>query len=61
MRLFEGGGIVPTFQYTFKVTYTRIADELEPNDTSDMPAARARHADDGVLLRRLRLGESTHS
>jgi hypothetical protein len=41
VRLYEGGVVVPTFQYTFKVTYTRIADELEPNDTSDTPAPLA--------------------
>lgn len=38
VRLYEGGGVVPTFKYSFKATYTRIADEFEPNDTSDAPS-----------------------
>jgi hypothetical protein len=30
--------VVPTFDYSFKVSYTRIDDPLEPNDDSDTPA-----------------------
>ena len=41
VRLYEGGGVVPTFKYSFKATYTRIADAYEPNDTSDTPAVIA--------------------
>jgi hypothetical protein len=41
VRLYEGAGVVPTFKYSFKATYTRIADAYEPNDTSDAPAAIA--------------------
>ena len=39
VRLYEAGGVVPTFKYSFKATYTRIADEYEPNDTSDTPSS----------------------
>jgi hypothetical protein len=38
VRLYEAGAVVPTFDYRFKVTYTRIDDPSEPNDTSDTPA-----------------------
>jgi hypothetical protein len=41
VRLYEGGGVVPTFKYSFKATYTRIADPYEPNDSSDAPVSLA--------------------
>lgn len=41
VRLYEGGGVVPTFGYSFKATYTRTADLYEPNDSSDAPASLA--------------------
>lgn len=41
VRLYEAGGVIPTFDYSFKVTYTRIPDAYEPNDTSDTPASLA--------------------
>jgi hypothetical protein len=39
VRLYEGSGVAPTFDYTLKVTYTKIDDRFEPNDTSDAPAS----------------------
>ena len=61
VRLYEGGGVVPTFKYSFKATYTRIADELRAQRQQRHAGdARARHAGDGVLLCRLQHVEPAH-